>query len=103
MSKTQPPEFEPKSTAERPIGTGQLSDYAEPVTIADIDDTSWNPFSVAAYNEGKSNLYFQGQIRYKDVMGFDHLTKVCMYHVHGRGLTTFYGCSHGNEMDTAQP
>jgi hypothetical protein len=99
MSKTQPPEFEPKSTTERPIGSGELSSYAEPVTIDDIDDTIRNPFSVAAYKEGKLNLYFQGQIRYKDILGVDHCTKVCMYHVHGRGLTTFYGCSEGNEMD----
>jgi hypothetical protein len=101
MSKTQPPEFEPKSATERQIGAGQLSSSEEPVTIYDIDDAIRNPSSVAAYNEGKLNLYFQGQIRYKDVIGVHHSTKVCMYHVHGRELNTFYGCPHGNEMDTA--
>lgn len=39
MSNKQPPEFEPKSTTERPIGAGQLSSFAEEVTIYDIDDT----------------------------------------------------------------
>jgi hypothetical protein len=35
LSNTQPPEFEPKSTTERPIGSGQLGTHAEAVTIYD--------------------------------------------------------------------
>jgi hypothetical protein len=89
MSDTQPPEFESKSTIERHIGSGQLSAFAEPVTIYDIDGTIRNQSSVAALNEGKLKLYFQGQIHYKGIIGKGHCTKVCMYHVHGRGLTTF--------------
>jgi hypothetical protein len=69
----------------------------------DIDDTIRDQSSVAAYNKGKLKLYFQGQIRYKDILGVDHCTKVCMYHVHGRQPNIFYGCSEGNQMDTDSP
>lgn len=57
------------------------------------------PLDITAYENGKTNMYVQAIIFYRDIHDVRHSTKFCIYHLHGKPLDEFRYCQAGNEVD----